>query len=302
MDKQAVADALDSTIADVALKERIRLGKDVNAIQKAFSELDKLQTEAMPEYNEWVALFYLHWYQLKQINLAYSMIKNLISQQPQKNMVLNDSGNLHVVDFGCGALAMQFGVALAAADALEGGHHMSSVHFDSMDQSQAMINLGETVWSEFKKRVGNNNRLKNLSLSLEAITSSTCTDNKPVIERKTGDDCWLTAIHAVYASNLGAVQDTLGYYKKQLNPDIGFITSHYFKRTLVLAASPFKSDNRYIPLNANITPQFSGQLPRITGHRRGPLYSGLMGKAKNYLDQPVHWEWLRVSVLSYARR
>lgn len=33
------------------------------------------------------------------------------------------TGKLHVVDFGCGALAMQFGVALAAADAIRDGQN-----------------------------------------------------------------------------------------------------------------------------------------------------------------------------------
>lgn len=43
----------------------------------------------------------------------------MIADMVNAKGVLTDTGNLHVVDFGCGLLAMQFGVVLASADTSE---------------------------------------------------------------------------------------------------------------------------------------------------------------------------------------
>ena len=106
---------LDEVITTVSEQEFNRLAKDLNTDQitkkvlGALESLGKLQKGEMSDYHdEWVALFY-HWYQPSQINLAYSMIKSITNSTD----ILNEK--LHIVDFGCSSLAMQFGVALAVA-------------------------------------------------------------------------------------------------------------------------------------------------------------------------------------------
>ena len=115
MNRKIAISILDHVITTVSEQEFNRLASGLTIDEKtenvldALKSLDVLQHGGMPNYdNKWVALFY-HWYQPSQINLAYSMIKSMINSTG----ILNEK--LHIVDFGCGSLAMQFGVALAVA-------------------------------------------------------------------------------------------------------------------------------------------------------------------------------------------
>lgn len=80
MDKVAVQAALDNAIADAGRAEFNRLARwltpqrvDEN-VAYALDQLRRLAKGEMPNYNEWVSLFYGLWYQPKHINLAYRMI------------------------------------------------------------------------------------------------------------------------------------------------------------------------------------------------------------------------------------
>lgn len=127
MNQKLTTKALDKAITKVVCDEFNRISKnlsDVETAQKveyALDQLSKLQRGVMPKYDEWVALFYASWYQPAQINLAYSMITDMVKEICDG--ALTSTGKLYVYDFGCGALAMQFGVALAAADALRNGQN-----------------------------------------------------------------------------------------------------------------------------------------------------------------------------------
>ena len=340
MDKRAVMDALDEAIVNVAEAElnRISTGLSPDAItrniENALRSLESLQQGHQPDCNDpWVALFYLLWYQPKQINLTYSMIKATADRHPPKGIPLNDSGKLLVVDVGCGSLAMQFGIMLAVADAFERGQFVSSIHIDSFDTSQAMISLGEATWNEFKKHVThlrlresiqklfvaiyrlpdrafkkNANEadgLHSISLSLEAITPSTRTSAQPLAGSEESENCWLSAIHAVYESNKYDLSRILKHYRDQLNPNLGFITTHRQKRDENFYASPFEYDKRYNRVNVNIQPQFAGKLPQTTRWRqklssdirRNGINGGRIGR---YLNNPVDWKWPDAIGLVYA--
>ena len=331
MDKQAVAEVLDQAIVAVAKKDIRRLceAKEWNvieiarSIQNALETLRNLQSGVMPDYKEWVALFYLLWYQPKQINLAYSLIERATTQKPAREVFPHEHGKLHLVDFGCGALAMQFAVALSVADALENGKDISSIRTDSIDCSEPMIQLGQAVWEEFthlveERCVNDDDRFGNLYLALTSIESSTYSGTNPSIDRDADADCWLSALHAVYESNLNPLRDTLGRLKNQLNPEIGFVTSHYFKEYFIRSVSPFEGDSRYrkYAFNNFIEHKFQGELPYITGFRESlhrsifqrqgnpdlSRYGVNLDFVKNYLNNPVTWEWPRASSLVYARR
>ena len=315
---QARAAALEQSIMNVANAEYERLAQGMTADQRAdrigraLRSLTLLQTGGMPDYEEaWNALFYMLWYQPKQVNLAYSIIRGVIEQRLDGNTFLNrENGRLHIVDFGCGSLAMQFAMALVVADALERGELIGAVHIDSMDSSQVMINLGQATWNEFQRLVREDPLLDDLSLSFETITSATYpVEPPPAIERDTSWDCWLSAIHAVYDTNLGYVKDALRRYKDDLNPDLGFITSFHLKEGLVLAASPFQNDDRYVGSAGNFAPQFDGILANITGLRRGMTEiiedAELVverGMTMGYLRSAVTWAWAPAATWHYVRR
>ena len=315
---QARTAALEQSIMNVANAEYERLAQGMTADQRAdrigraLRSLSLLQTGGMPDYKEaWNVLFYMLWYQPKQVNLAYSIIRGVIEQRLDGNTFLNrESGRLHIVDFGCGSLAMQFAMALVVADALERGELIGAVHIDSMDSSQAMINLGQATWNEFQRLAREEPLLDDLSLSFETITSATyLVEPLPAIERDISRDCWLSAIHAVYDTNLGYVKEALKGYKDDLNPYLGFITSFRGKESLVRAASPFQNDGRYVSRTGHFAPQFDGTLENITSLRRGIAESiadaeirGDQDLIPNFLRGDVTWAWADAATWHYVRR
>ena len=148
----AVTKALDTAIVSAADEHFNSLiaGLDdqeiVDNIHLALRSLERLQRGLMPDYDAWDALFYSLWYQPGHINLAYTL-SQLIPHG--NNPLRNGIGSLQVVDFGCGALAMQFGLALAAADALEEHQKLPQVAVVSEDDSEAMKEIGWSIWHNF---------------------------------------------------------------------------------------------------------------------------------------------------------
>jgi hypothetical protein len=129
MDKRVIVPhVLDSAVAKIVESDfdwrtdGMSAAEKLRWVNEARDSLGLLRSLESPDYvDKMVALLYVVRYQLSHINLAYSIIKAMEEQAGTGNSMLVDNGKLHVVDFGCGALAMQFGVALAVADALEQG-------------------------------------------------------------------------------------------------------------------------------------------------------------------------------------
>ena len=151
MDKRMVMNALDEAIATVAREEFDRLTRDSSPrevavkVEGALKSLQSLQAGLQPDYDdEWVALFYILWYQPKHINLTYSMIKALLYGTEDVSELFDEK--VCLFDFGSGALAMQFGIAIAAADTLHDGQRFSSIRIFSSDESDAMLSVGQRLW------------------------------------------------------------------------------------------------------------------------------------------------------------
>ena len=119
--KQALTKlVLDEAIAAVAEQEFNRLRRITNDdvqlaenVNAALDSLAKLQYGVKPEYNEWDALFYLTWYQPRQINLALTILPGLY-EDARTDLGANFS--LHIIDVGYGALAIQFAMAILATE------------------------------------------------------------------------------------------------------------------------------------------------------------------------------------------
>ena len=232
MHDQNIADALDKAITTVADQEFDQLTKGLNDVQIAekvvgsLQSLDRLRFGKIPNYDEWDALFY-HWYQPSHINLAYSMI--------EWSHELSDQ--LHIVDFGCGALAMQFGVFLAAVDAIERGQPINEIQIDSIDTSEAMIDVGQKIWEQLKREIARSPNLSYLSRACDVIKP------RPLIIREEGDierigsapnsNVWVSAIHAVYDDNKDDVQCSLKSLVDRLAPDICFASTHIASKKLL---------------------------------------------------------------------
>lgn len=284
---------LDHVITSVSEQEFKRLASGLNINEKtdkvrdALESLKKLQNGEMSDYHdEWVALFY-HWYQPSQINLAYSMIKSIINSTD----ILNEK--LHIVDFGCGSLAMQFGVALAVADTIN-KRPITEIRIDSIDTSQAMINIGREMWERFKPRAS---RYPNLYNAYEIIKPKYYSDIEQV-ELAKNSDCWISAIHPVYDENKDDVKQSLKSLRNRLDPDMCFVSTHYSKGDLLSEVWPFYNP---LGLDAKTVPpslQFNGKLTKITEWRR-KLNKTLL-KPHDYLNKSVTWEWRDVAI--YLRK
>ena len=171
-----VSRLLDNAIAKVGQSEFDRITDGMSPIEKlrwvndARDSLDLLRCLESPDYADpMVALLYIARYQLSHINLAFSTLKAVQCQSGSSGRMLTNTGRLHVVDFGCGALAMQFGVALAVADALEQGQVISEVRIDSIDTSRPMLDLGVRIWVEFRRLASKDVRLEALKTACSLI-------------------------------------------------------------------------------------------------------------------------------------
>ena len=94
MDKIAVQSALDNAIADAGRVEFRRLAQGLTpqqisiTVAYALDQLRRLARGEMPNYNEWVTLFYGLWYHPKHVNLAYRMIDVMAKGRNPQNPVL----------------------------------------------------------------------------------------------------------------------------------------------------------------------------------------------------------------------
>ena len=309
---QAAADALDRSIREVGESEFNRLSESMSSsewtrkIGYAFRSLSRLQQGEQPDYDdEWVALFYLLWYQPKQINLAYSTIKQMILEEGFRSLPLTDSHQLHIMDFGCGSLAMQFAIALTLTDELEMDNGFQCF-VDSIDRSQVMISVGGALWSQFELEVQNHRELENLNYAMRLIEGRTYTNPSEISKRSVSTECWLSAIHAVYDSNKSDITPTLELLESELSPTAGFIT-HFADpkgriRELARSVSPFKSsDYNTLPYD-DISPQFTGELLQTTEFRRGLIGKVHSSHVQNYLRGSVTWEWNPAGALIYTKR
>ena len=285
MNGKITTNILDHVITTVSEQEFNRLASGLNINEKtekvhdALESLEKLQRDEIPDYHDkWVALFY-HWYQPSQINLAYSMIKSMINSTGISNE------KLHIVDFGCGSLAMQFGVALAVADTIN-KKSITEIRIDSIDKSQAMINIGREMWKEFTS-------YNYFSPACEIIKPNYYRDIGQV-ELTQSSDHWISAIHPVYDGNKYEVKQSLESLSKRLNPDMCFVSTHNSKERLLSEVWPFATTNKKKLL---FHPQFNGELTEITQWRK--KLNNTLSKSHGYLIFPVTWKWRDAAIRIY---
>ena len=289
MNGKITTNILDHVITTVSEQEfnRLASGLTINEktenVRDALESLGKLQKGEMSDYHdEWVALFY-HWYQPAHINLAYSMIKSIINSTEKEK--------LYIVDFGCGSLAMQFGVALAVADTIN-KKSITEIRIDSIDTSQAMIEIGKKMWEEFT-------RYKCFHPACEIITPEYHNDIRRVELAQSGDywisdhwisdhwisDCWISAIHPVYDENKDDIKQSLKSLRDILDPDVCFVSTHHSKKSLLSEVWPFVND----PLINDLHPQFNGELTKITQWRQ--KLNSRLSSPHPFLNFSVKWEY-----------
>ena len=254
--KHVVANILDRAIAQAGVAEIMRLSQGLSPLELtekvayALGQLRLLGIGRMPNYDEWVALFYGLWYQPGHINLAYRMIDHMIKDRNAQSPVLTGNGVLRVVDFGCGSFAMQFGVALVAATALSQGQRIESIKITAIDSSDAMIRMGQSIWTNFVQSVNEVNDKSHWFACLQQIcdtietdipSSHDCDAVAKNLTFGSKDERWLSAIHAVYEEIETNVRNGLETLRNAMQPQAGFITNfdHFRNNGLANRISPF---------------------------------------------------------------
>ena len=296
MDQAALFEAIDRAITKVAETEfqRLSAGMAKDALTKrvhqALGFLGGLQEGDPPNYNNpFVPLFYLIWYQPRQIYHAHHLIHWMNRRRQASQLVPDSSHGLHVIDFGCGALAMQFAVAWVAAEALESGASIKGIRIDSYDEAAPMVHLGQALWGEFKKEIDDDARLRHLSLAASLIKPRSGHPNSLLTfgERAVGEERWLSALHAVYASNLDLVKQSLARIAGEFEPDFGIMSCflNYKPIDLLRQASPCENQG-FGSANVGFSEQTEASLPNVTQWRRD-LKKRIDGHP--FLENEVPW-------------
>ena len=296
-----VGHLLDEAIATVAEEEFNRLCHAANndlqevarEVIKALMGLRGLRDGVEPDYSEWVALLYLTWYQPRQINLALYILQELY-EDARKH--LEPDFPLHIIDFGCGALAVQFAMAILTAK-YPGECNNLTVH--GIDPSEPMKRIGKALWSKFRFFLGEHSDLSDLSHACDHMT-----DNSELFDSHTscfssvdghswfdiGLECWIIALHASYRSNQSRVKDVLNALQGRYSPTFTIVTSHRCNRDVVRFVAGDRSECQTIIPELLPIPW---HLPRTTEWRRDLLYrlpEYPINSVRGMLSTRVEWK------------
>ena len=221
--EKAVTEALDTAIATVAEEQFTQLSRGLSnrevaeKVCKALCSFRAFQKGNLPDYDDWDALLYSVWYQPSQINLAYSLARRLFDKI-MTGLISYDSHE--VFDFGCGALAMQFGMALAAADVVEEHGVVPRIGIIPFDSSLSMINMGRKLWLRFMSEVDDFKKHKEL-YRLRQVNKRITYGVLNAPARR-----WLSALHVAYRDNHVEVKENLKARVKDFMPDFVLVTCH----------------------------------------------------------------------------
>ena len=111
-------------------------------MENALNSLLQLQRGYEPDYNsEWVSLFYLTWFQPRQVHLAYAALRQHVAEQQVPP---------YVIDYGCGAWAVQIALAILLAEETE----LQGLGVHGIDPNEPMREIGKKLWRKFRESVG----------------------------------------------------------------------------------------------------------------------------------------------------
>lgn len=273
---QALVDLSDRTLPTLTPRN----GNCEPVIVQALDELTKLspanaqhvgEVDDLPAYDRLpVGLLYCQWYQAQQVNVAYSIIRPAIESNDSW-LWPNNGASLHIVDLGCGAFAVGFGVALALSALVESGRQIPTVIITGIDHP-SMLALGQHLWNSVSNYARQRASLASFQTALGAITLRSVemsSFSPPGVEvpRAVGDRVWLTAFHVAYRRNLNSTSRNLRELTNALQPNVGILTVPSKKAQLAGGLSPFLTPE-FEQKDITATFLLSGKLPKITKWRR----------------------------------
>ena len=280
---QAYQVALDSAIVRIS-KENLAKSlalepSDLAArISLAFEELDKLQTDEIPDYTSVdVALFYGHWFLPAQVNLAYSLTVDCLAESTLSG---SEGRPIQLVDFGAGSGAMVLGLILALAERLPRDRWPEMIAVYQLDEAEAMLNLGDDIWRSLHAEVDARIGLSKIS-DLMARTDFERADSTPdgkSVPRWTEAERWLTALHVVY-EEMDDTKLVYGKLQESVRPHFRVVTATTSKKKQIKSPKP-------------VVQRLEGMAGALTTYRRtlaDKLYGQLGAKEIKYLKNNVQW-------------
>ena len=277
----ALTKALDVAIATVAEERFENLIKGLSEqeiairIHDALRALRKLRDRKMPDYHDpWVALFYSLWYQPAHVNLAYTLCRQLLLDDGDFG---RSDGHLQVFDFGCGELAMQFGLGLAIADTLRQPPQVDVV---SKDDSEPMKSIGWDIWHCFKEESANYDEIDGLRATFDTLNFGLKKNPKATL--------WLTALHVAYneSDHRVKIQQGLNDLVKTLDPSVILITTHPSNAQAAYSPDPSAYNSLEITLDSSCY-KLDGIFWKASALRR-KFY---LERIKAVTDLPEEYDW-----------
>lgn len=256
---------IEQAIAEAAEDEYRQITSGLNATQKAgvvgkaLTELLHLRDDrSIPAYEKpAVALFYTLWYLPSQINLACSLIEE----------VMPFGGDIHIVDFGAGPGALTLGAAMAVAKRRQTKVE-PKVTVHEVDR-QAMQDLSSRIWDNYQLRTSRegNRGCQRAANAIEKRTYATAADVVKTFVSDVPRDATksLTALHVIYRDNQDTVKEALSTLWEHAQPAWAFVTAPDVGAKLEIAhnVAPFQGELRVaadLPLH--------GGCPQLTNLRQ----------------------------------
>ena len=216
-------------------------------------------------------------------------------------------------------MALQFAVALAAADALRRGITKDLIRVDSVDSSSEMTRLGRRIWKEFSSIVRSEHPQDELCevFDVMELKSHESIDS---VERIKGASYYITAIHAVYGANIQAVKADLKTLANEVQPVACLLTTFNLKEWMLGYVSPLRENPNYnewktgVKGSINIKPYFGGIVSDVYNWRTelwdylsgGGTQSATRLREPNFVNRLltnyVTWTYAPAAVLAHTRR
>ena len=287
---ELVAPLLDEAIVTVAEQEFDRLrsaaSDDAQVAEnaaEAVKSLALMQYGRQPAFNEWDALFYITDYQPGQINFALQILEGLIRESSEG---LGRDVPLHIIDVGCGALAVQFAAAiLATAHKVDG----ADIVVRGIDSRPAMKNIGAILWNQFRALVHRCPKLSELSHACDALTTraevydsyaSFCRAATSPSHADAPPECWLASLDPVFEANRDEISGALQTLHERYCANVRLAAC--FELTLVIDRCVPGGDLQSKGPRKEELP-FRGKLPKTSKWR-----AELVAELSRLLQQPIN--------------
>ena len=249
-------------------------------VVKSLRSLQGLGQGVMPNYSENLALplLYNTWYQPRQINLVYSILRDRRWIEDEWVSRIS-SRRLSVIDFGCGSLATQFAIAILAADTISRPNDIPKIRVVSYDTSLEMVQYGKRIWAEFARIVNHFYADHPIRWVLDQMDCKYHTDLAGLPKPIGGMPHLVTAIHAAYSDTAERVRDDLKALVSKYSPEVCLMTAQ--STSVANHAWPLWDAPNYDTIQADradgtkVDTKFRGVLKSLTDWRRG-LYAALL--------------------------